>query len=112
MCSSIVYFYRQQKNSELAKTRRNFEPAVLTELDAFEMMKKLVIDEYPELYYLISRLAFERSLYWLKQIPKKYTIEKKKTRNYVRRNAQICIVMPEKSLIYRIKVFLHCLFEQ
>ena len=112
MCSSIVYFYRQQKNSALAKTRRNFEPAVLTELDAFEMMKKLVIDEYPGLYQLISRLEFERSLYWLKQTPKKYPNEKKKVRNYVRRNARICIVTPDKGLIYRIKVILHCLFER
>lgn len=112
MCSSIVYFYRQQKNSALAKTRRNFRPDVLTELDAFEMMKKLVIDEYPGLYQLISRLEFERSLYWLKQIPKKYPNEKKKVRNYVRRNAKICIVMSDKGLIYRIKVILHCLFER
>lgn len=112
MLSSAVYFYRQQQNSALAKIRKNFEPSALTELDAFEAMKKLVIDEYPELYQLISQLAFEKSLYWLKQIPKKYFNEKKKMRNYVCKNAKICFITPKKGLIYKIKVILHCLFEQ
>lgn len=112
MIPSVVYFYRQQKESALAQMKKKFKPAVLTELDAFEMMKDMVRDDYPELYQAISRLTFEKSLYWLSQIPHQYPDEKTKIRNCVRKNARICMQIPGKGLAYKIKLIAHCILER
>lgn len=112
LISPVVYFYRQQEKSALAQIKKEFTPAALTELDAFEKMKTLVKDDYPELYQTISRLAFEKSLYWLGQISQKYFDKKKKVRSYVRSNARVCMGIPRTGLIYKVKLIAHCILER
>lgn len=108
LVSSVVYFYRQQEKSALAQMKKEFKPAVLTELDAFEKMKILVKDDNLELYLTISRLAFEKALYWFRRIPRKYMRERKEVRELVYKNAKICMSVHGKELMYKIKIVLHC----
>lgn len=112
LISDVVYYYRQQEKSALAQIKQGFKPAVLTELDAFEAMKILVKEEYPRLYQDISRLTFEKSLYWLDKASKRYPCEKKKLRKYVFQNAKICMKISGKSPLYKIKLIVHCILER
>lgn len=112
MTSEVVYYYRQQKKSALAQVKLGFKPGVLTELDAFESMKVLVKEDYPRLYQNISRLAFEKSLYWLNKIDKGYPCEKKKVRSYVFQNARVCLRVSGKSPLYKIKLIAHCVLKR
>lgn len=112
MVSNIVYYYRQQEKSALAQIDCRFEPAMLTELDAFEAMKILVEKDYPILYQTISRLTFEKSLYWINKINKRNANEKKKLRNHIRQNAKVCLSVSGKSLLYKTKLIIHCILEK
>ena len=112
LISDVVYYYRQQEKSALAQVKHGFKPAALTELDAFEAMKILVKEEYPKLYQDISRLTFEKSLYWLNKVTRRYSYEKQKLRKYVFQNAIICMKVPGKSLLYKIKLIIHCILER
>lgn len=106
-----VYFYRQRAESAMGQMKALFKPAMLTELDAFEKMKELVYEEYPNIYRKIASLSFEKALFWLNQIPDRYTVERRRVRITVRKNAKICLKY-SKGVFRKVKIIVHCILER
>lgn len=106
------YYYRQRDDSALGQIKNIFKPAALTELDAFEKMKELVEYIDPQLYQHISRLTFEKALYWYNKIPPKFTNLKWNTWSLVKKNARICIMDNETGVIKKIKIIIHCILKR
>lgn len=107
MIENYGYYYREHENSAMGQLNKKPTAAVLTELLAFEKMKELVKADHPQIYYRICRLIYERSLFWLKRIDEKPLHEQ--ARQYLFRNAGLCLKEPGKSFTYRIKILLHCI---
>lgn len=112
MIPQIIYYYRQREGSALGQIKQEFKPAVLSELDAFEKMKKLLKKDYYEIYQMISRLIFEKALYWFSKTHKSFTFERKQLKEMIYNNAKICLKIPGKGLFYKTKVIAHCILKR
>lgn len=106
------YYYRQREDSALGQIKNNFKPVALTELDAFEKMKELVLSIDKKLYLYISRLTFEKALYWYGKIPKNNTELRRSTWYLVKENARICMTDDENDLVEKIKIVGHCILKR
>lgn len=106
-----VYFYRKRAESALGQIKVSFKPAMLTELDAFEKMKKLTQMDYPEVFQRISWLSFEKALFWLRKIPADCVKEKKQVRKIIHDNAKICLKC-SKNVFRKAKIIGHCVLER
>lgn len=106
------YYYRQRKESALGQIKYSFNTAVLTELDAFEKIKKLVNPFDKKLYYYVCRLAFEKALYWYGKIPTEYEELRSNTWCLVKKNSKICLSNGESDLIEKIKLVGHCILRR
>ena len=111
MIPQMVYFYRKWMESALGQIDVSFKPAMLTELDAFERMKRLTQIDYPEVFQRISWLSFEKALYWLRRIPPNYAVEKKHVRRILHDNARICLKC-SKNVFRKVKIIGHCILER
>ncbi len=94
----VVYQYRIHSNSAQGQLSVVFKPAMLTELTAFERMKALLKEANPQVYLLISRLLYEKSLYWLRRIPKENKAARRAIREMIWSNARICLQMPNQGV--------------
>ena len=107
----MVYYYRMSTGSALGQIKVSFKPAMLTELDAFEKMKRLIQMDYPEIFHRISWLSFEKALFWQRRIPPDYAAEKRRVRRIIRDNAKICLKC-SKNMFRKAKIIGHCILER
>lgn len=105
--NQIIYLYRQHEESALGQQRCLFHEAMLSELDAYEVMKALLWKPYPSLYYRICFLSFEKSLYWLRRIPVKNISARQRVARILRLNCHMCIKNPDFRILYKIKLLGH-----
>lgn len=108
--SDISYLYRQHSSSAMGKLKQEFDIGMLTELDAFEKMKTLIWKKNQNLYYCISRLTFEKSLYWIRKIEDNNK-QKKHVRKVLWKNAITCLKERKRGLTYKLKIIGHCIIE-
>lgn len=112
MIPDVVYLYRIHAASAQGAIGAAFKSAALTELDAFERMYELLCPGHPALACRVARLCFEKSLYWLVQIPKANRSDLAKARKILHRNAKRCMTAPNSSFEAKIKIIAHCLMER
>ena len=112
MISDVVYQYRIHAASAQGQLLQAFKPAMLTELDAFELMYELLRDAYPALALRVARLCFEKALYWMRYISSEHHESRVHARCLLRSNAKRCLKDPKSSPAEKIKVAVHCLLER
>lgn len=112
MISDVVYQYRIHAASAQGQLLQAFKPAMLTELDAFELMYELLFDAYPALALRVARLCFEKALYWMRHISSEHHESRVHARCLLRSNAKRCLKDPKSSPAEKIKVAVHCILER
>lgn len=111
LISDVVYHYCRHENSAQSKIHHQFKESMLTELEAFERIKKLLVGN-TLLYNRVCRLCFEKSLYWQRRIPRNQKAARNYTRSIIRKNAKVCLKMPENGIVGQLKIIAHCILER
>lgn len=112
MVSSNIYKYRQRSDSAMGQIENLFNPKQLTELQAYEEMKQLVKESHPQIYFKISWLVFEKSLWWLTKVSRSMLDERSFLEKSMKENAKICISNPNKNVWEKLKIVVHCLIKK
>ena len=109
---TICYYYRQREESAIGETKRGVTPGEMTVTKSFEKMKILVKTDYPEVYYLICRRAFECGM----TLYRRSKPQDRENRRYLKQvmwsNARLCMGTPGMSITGKIKIIGHCVLKR
>lgn len=111
-----TYLYRIREGSAMNAIEKigvTFNTRLLTELDAFEIIKKLVKNNYNTVYIETVKRAFYGDLHWYKNIPDSFKREKAKVKRYMNNNAIIYLFYSniQIELKQKVKLFISWIFK-
>lgn len=114
LVNHIVYFYRQRSNGVITLTRNTdtVTDSEMTVLKSFDEMQKISRSYSEELYFICVRKAFECALDLLRRVSRKDTKKKKKLRNFLIKNSQICLCDPKYGIMDKVKIVGHTLLKR
>lgn len=110
--NDVVYFYRQREESAIGETKRGVTPGEMTVTKSFEKMKTLVKTDYPEVYYLICRRAFECGMTLYRRSKPQDHENRRYLKQVMWSNARLCMSTPGMSITGKIKIIGHCVLKR
>ena len=113
-CDAVMYGYRQRSSGVITATRRNrtVTDSEMTVIDSFEAMSVLARTHTEELYYIVCRKAFESGLDLLSRTAPEDREKRRGIRQFLRKNAGICLKTPGLPPVERAKIIVHCVLER